>query len=957
MVFPATPRVIKVELFVVGLWIDITSDVYVRGGITISRGRKDEQSRAEPSSCQLVLDNRSGNYSPRNPVGAYYGYLGRNTPIRLNVQLARDTFSRTVSSGWGTNDTGQTYTLSGSGGSVLGTDVPVNSGVGKISLPAAGATRALTMSGLSLRDVDVSCDISLPFTDVTGDQVAFGIRLRQPVSTSNYVVARVNINTDESLSIRVFDNATGISIVPTTTIAGLTHSSAQTLSIRFAAEGQTFRAKVWATSTGEPYGWTVSGHAALPVLAGGVTFQGFVNASNTNALPVVFSVDNVTVRVPRFTGEVASWPQRWDITGTDVYVPIQAAGIKRRLGQGATPMRSPLYRHYTRLATPPVGYWSMEDSKNTASFASGVGGPSLTDQFTVVSSGASLQISTQAWVTYAGNSRYLGSNQLPVFPQISEIPAATPIPLSTSVTGSLATYTATGQTTIHFLLSIPFSTTTNTPETPDVIDIIQIRTTGTNWQIYYRTGGLIEVQNSVGYASGAINYGDVRGRDILYTLQLTESGADVNWNLALIDQNAATGLQLGATAPTVTVGRVTGLLLNGSSEIIDHTFGHVAVRSEAVSLFDVSPSLGGFITETAGTRMQRLGAEEGISFSYRGDITTTQRMGPQGAGAVTTGSVSTASLTSQSVSQTLLDLLYECEDVDGGTLYEARGDVGLAYRTRSDAYSQTATLTMDYTAGQVAPPLEPVDDDQSTRNNVVATRVNGGSVEAELTVGRMSTLPPSLGGIGAYDTQYTLNVASDSQLTDFATWLLAKGTPDEARYPNISINLANPNTVAAGLESSALAVDVDDLLVVTNPKTGVTPDSIRQLVRGYTETINVFTHIIKFNCAPESPYRVGTYDATPLFRYDTVTSTLVAGVSSSATTISVANIGEPWTTDPIQMPIPILISGELMNVTAVSGTSTPQTFTVVRAVNGVVKAQLAGAVVQIYPVNSATYAL
>jgi hypothetical protein len=332
-------------------------------------------------------------------------------------------------------------------------------------------------------------------------------------------------------------------------------------------------------------------------------------------------------------------------------------------------------------------------------------------------------------------------------------------------------------------------------------------------------------------------------------------------------------------------------------------------------------------------------------------------MGPQGAGAVTTGLVSTASLTSQSSTQTLLDLLYECEDVEDGILYELRGTIGLGYRTRTDLYSQTASLTMNYALGQVAQPFEPVDDDQLTRNNILVTRVNALSVEAELTQGRMSTLDPSLGGVGRYDTQYTINAATDAQLTNFATFLLSRDTVDEARYPTITINLANPNVVAAGLESSALAVKDGDLVVITNPKTGVNPDQIRQIVQGYTEILSQYTHSITFNCSPETPYRVGKYDASPTFRYDTLTSRLVSGVNSSATSLSVSNVNEPWTTDSTQWPISITVSGEEMSVTAVVGGTTPQTFTVTRSVNGVVKAQLANAVVRIHPRSSAIYAL
>jgi hypothetical protein len=75
-------------------------------------------------------------------------------------------------------------------------------------------------------------------------------------------------------------------------------------------------------------------------------------------------------------------------------------------------------------------------------------------------------------------------------------------------------------------------------------------------------------------------------------------------------------------------------------------------------------------------------------------------------------------------------------------------------------------------------------------------------------------------------------------------------------------------------------------------------------------------------------------------------SALAAGVSSSATSLSVSttNPGSPlWTTSAGDLPFDILVAGERMTVTAISGASSPQAFTVVRSVNSVVKAQTAGA--------------
>src|SRR5690606_28899168 len=81
------PLPIQVEITLDGgaTWTDITSDVRAEQQIRIDRGRSAWASGAEAGRCQFTLDNRTGNYSPRNPSGAYYGRLGRNTPVRVSV--------------------------------------------------------------------------------------------------------------------------------------------------------------------------------------------------------------------------------------------------------------------------------------------------------------------------------------------------------------------------------------------------------------------------------------------------------------------------------------------------------------------------------------------------------------------------------------------------------------------------------------------------------------------------------------------------------------------------------------------------------------------------------------------------------------------------------------------------------------------------------------------------------
>lgn len=69
-------------------------------------------------------------------------------------------------------------------------------------------------------------------------------------------------------------------------------------------------------------------------------------------------------------------------------------------------------------------------------------------------------------------------------------------------------------------------------------------------------------------------------------------------------------------------------------------------------------------------------------------------------------------------------------------------------------------------------------------------------------------------------------------------------------------------------------------------------------------------------------------------------------VSETDTTLNVATtLGPIWTTTPAEFPFDVVCGGERMTVTTITGTTSPQTFTVIRSVNGVVKGHAAGSAV------------
>lgn len=899
------------ELFVNSAWTDITSHVRISKGVTITRGRANETSEVAPSTCQFTLDNRTGNYLPRNPLGPYYGSLHRNTPFRLSVRSINDTMTRTVSNGWGSTPTGQAWTTSGGAAG----DYAVASGKATHTLSAANSQRFTYLASTSYRDVEVQATWSLPFTNVTGAPVSAGLALRGQ-STSSFYMVLVSVQTNESVTVD-FCTFDGLSFTDgPVTISGLTHSSAQPLKIKAQTVGQTLRVKVW-QGNNEPYGWhktwvdedPFGDTTALIRGRGWVGALTKVATGNTN-VPVVSSFDDFQVRHVRFFGEISTWPAHRDVSGNDRYIEVEAAGITRRLGQGSNPLESAPRRFYTK--TPQtltsgtralIGYWPLEEGPRAVQGVPVVGpsdGPFV--------------------ITYSPQStaKHFGQGQLaPWLPDAFSL-------YSTTITGvnvDMSTFTPGAGWMVGFIRR----------GRDNFLDAASFRSPGIEQEFriefhadleelwVFLPGGSVQTVSAPFLFDDAVHH---------IQFSAVQSGADISW-LVQVDGESLIGFLLVST----TLERIETIAFYGNA--VDD--GSVAIGSLAVhnlafstSAFEGHDAAFGFRGETAGLRFYRLAGEEGIGFDWIGLLisgTDTPAMGSQGL-------------------STLLELLRECELADGGTIYDPRWVLGLTMRTHRSLYGQAATATVDY--GKLKHPLDPVDDDQLTRNQVSARRDGGGEATAELTTGRLSTQDPVSGGVGRYSTSVTVNVADDVQLPGMAEWLVHLGTVDEERFPIIGVNLVAPGVTSdAALWSALLDLDLEDRLVVTNASSGGFYDGIDQLVRGYTETMGQSEWKLEFNCSPASPYRVVTLDSATLGRLDSDASTLTSGITSSATSFQVSiSDGTLWTTAGAQFPMEIKVGGERIRLSGISGASSPQTFTVDtggRAVNGVTKAHSAGA--------------
>jgi hypothetical protein len=476
--------------------------------------------------------------------------------------------------------------------------------------------------------------------------------------------------------------------------------------------------------------------------------------------------------------------------------------------------------------------------------------------------------------------------------------------------------------------------------------LARVRCGGTapRWDLTYTTaaGGTLALQ-PYDAAGAAIGGGfslspAVNGKPGLVSVELSGTrapGTDVDVAVKFYSQaaGALTG-QTGSIAGAYTIGALTSVVVNPAAAALAGVgAGHLVVRTDpggtildVASTPELASAASAYTGETAAARMQRLGVEENLPVRIVGDPAAASAMGPQRP-------------------DTLTSLLRECAATDMGLLFEPRDEAGLAYRTRESLYNRAAGLTVAYHGHQLTD-LEPVDDDRGVRNDVTVSRRGGSSARAVQDTGTLSVQAPPA-GVGRYTETVEVNTPADSALPGVASWRLHLGTVDEARYPAVPLNLATPELANDQAQSEAvLDLDVGGRVAVTGLPAWLPPDDVSAGVQGLTETLGAFEHTITVSCVPESPYHVGVYDSTESRYSENDDAVLSGGLDTVYTFPSVASAGPLFSHSDGDFDI--IVGGERMTVTAVNTTTSPQSLTVTRSVNGVVKSHLSGAPVTLF---------
>lgn len=847
MAFPEDKLGLVVEIQPGGVWTDITAKCKTSDPIVHTRGIRNKGSLAEPATVPLKIDNKDGAFSPRNPMSPYYELLGLNTPVRLWIPDG-------------------SHFLDLDGGTANYATTPDNA--------------ALDIVG----DIDLRAEAAINWYEPGANQVLIQ-KWDQPAGQRSYVLRVFDQYLYLSWSTTGIDNLNAFWLLP-----ALPERAAVRATLDVDDGGGQFVARLyWAETIAGP--WTQIGEditgPATSIFAGTAPLQ--IGGSDPSTDPprtpftgkgYTFEVRNgiggTVVAAPDFTaqplgaagftdsagrvwsyagnagvadrqdvfqGEISTWPQRWVPSGQAVWTPVTASGMLRRLGQGAKPLDSTLRRRIP--SGSPIAYWPFEEDSDASSAYSPITGV------------APAAVTGVEWAA------------------VDTLPSSKPLPRLTAaatLSAIVPEHDPAGQWQVEFVYNADDKVPPADQPHPEVISI---STTGTvrRWVVGMRSGtvrlfGYDSSGTDIVFRSFAVG-GDVFHGWVRMRLFVSETGGTVSYTVGFQDIGGDTGAGSGTVSGTS--GRVTAITGNWTAPTEGWAIGHLSVLPQAASTL-YSGSDRAYSGETAWERLARLAGEEGVPMARIPGGLTPERVGPQRVAK-------------------LLEVFQAAADADGGMLLEDRHRPGLVYRDRSSMYTQEPALTLTYRQPPLAPPLEPDDDADVTRNDRTVKRDGGSEARAVLREGRLSIQDPP-DGIGLYDDSVTLSLASDTQAGPIAYWLLHLGTYDGARYPQVTIRLHR----APELIPDVLAMREGDLIRLKGLPGFVAYGDVDLIVTGWSETLLPRTWERTFVCEPGGPWNTAKASHTVYGKAGTDGSRLAAAVTADTTSLPVRATadGLPW---------------------------------------------------------------
>lgn len=882
----------KAELFYSGQWNDHTEDVRGLGAqdgeVKIgARGQPDESSGIITTVVRLAVNNNNGKYSPRNVLGDLYGLIGRNTPLRISADVAPiqsviDQFNVDSASGWPDSESGHDYTHSGASASQF----IVSGGEAYHRHAAAGTIYQSELSSVLATNFDVLIEgvrLEAVVTGAAFAQVIVRVRVENGNWVSGYLLYTVGGANPVDIGMGV---ATGFSVtnVDNNTIPGVTHTDS--ISFRLQVRREVCRVRAWETGTTEPTTWDVEG-TTPNTLPGLIEIETELSSGVTNAMPfdcIIGSID-FSLGISLCSVEVAEWPKRWDSTGNDVWVPIVATGLTRRLKQGNSLLRSALFRKMMALSLDDdvIGYWDMENLSGT-----------VNTMLSALPDGGGLSgTERDARTTWSADSSLAGSGALP-----TTVLGDTANGAQRLDNGGLLSTSASNDTwTVVFFNYAPISDDIDNVSADTGVDFkIANSSSIRRWLCritHSITAGVKETtvdafafdHSNVLIAGASINAEVTDYDDGWHMYRFTANRDGSGHHIRAYKDEVLIAIATDATAPIVgQPQRVTRIAADVTSSQFPISYGHFAWASGATTDVLTTNASGileaafGYDGELASARFARICTEEGIPFEViQADAEVGTRCGPQ-------------------KELNIVDMLLEPVRADDGVMYELRDELGYGFKTRESLQlpDTTDVFTLDYSAAEISEDLEVTDDDQRIVNQVTVSRLHGGeTATVSQTTGPLSISNPTDDppGAGLYPVQVSPNpnLYDADQVLDYAGQRLHLGTWDEDRWPAIKVQLHRDEfTSNVALLLSAAFLEIAEIMSIVNTPSWLGPDNVLLQMRAVNIFLSNFNWGLEWLTLPAGPWTtLGVLNNPALGRLDTHGSEVVTTVDSNDTEILV----------------------------------------------------------------------
>jgi hypothetical protein len=373
--------------------------------------------------------------------------------------------------------------------------------------------------------------------------------------------------------------------------------------------------------------------------------------------PIRVYVTQGDITMYRFIGEVSEWPPRWDISDTDVWVNLEAAGILRRLEQNDLEYTS-AYRRFVERSEPIV-YWSLTNGKETGLYApADVGRGDF--KFTARLPNYAAYIVMPAW-----QDAELSPWMEPIVRTVGERGIAEGIVMDGSGASWCLDWVRTG---------------------PGGMDALYVTMQRGDEDVltYYVGEDPTKVPRTI-FVSRQFNQGipaDIGevpmgglAADEPHHMRLTvvQEGGNTTTTLygdgRVLISDSRSGTFTGSVSSIFYEWNVLGQ--SGSSGMYHVGLGHISLWNygDEPLLENSMAALRGHAGEVSGRRIERLCREEGVDLDVIGNLDDTGRVGPQRLAP-------------------FLTLVRQSAEVDGGILMESRVRNALLYRTNRSRYNQ-----------------------------------------------------------------------------------------------------------------------------------------------------------------------------------------------------------------------------------------------------------------------------